>query len=913
MHTSLRTLLPCLACCVGTATAWAQTIVAGAPSAQLEVSPMGVLVYTVPIAVPPGIGGMEPKLALEYSSHEGAGGHLGVGWSLGGLSMITRCPKTRSVDGVRRPVRYDATDSYCLDGKRLLLVAGAAEGVGGASYRLELDDASNIESWYDGNPAPWTGPSHWTVKTKSGLTLHFAEAGVSSDARIQLQGRNVTRAWALKRVTNTRGNYFTVSYGGSNANGEFYPVRIDYTGNGTVGAAPGNAVVFNYENLADVIPQYTQKLAYAAGSVFKATVRLKSVQTFASGSPVATVGLHYGAPVGPQRQSRIASVQVCDAASLCRQPLAFTYGADLADFEPAPVAYALPAVAAGYVTRNDAVGTFQAYLDLDGDGLSDMYYPAGSALYRGTRSGFDTTPRTWETPPGSVGYLRRQDATGTSVDLVDLNGDGLPDYYDSGNSAAWLNTGSGFASAIPWPLPLAAATGGYLRKADATGSYVELVDMNGDGLPDLYASGQSAVWLNNGAGFNATGVSWPAPSGVPAGGYFRRSDATGTSLDLVDLNGDGLPDLYFSGSSAAWLNTGTGFGAPVAWPMPAGANSGGYMRKKDADGTYLDLVDMNGDGLPDVYLAAQSAVWLNTGTGFEAQARSWAAATTGGYVSRSDTTGSWIALADANGDGMPDLLSTGQSSAKLSRGKGDRLLVQVAGGDTTLASIEYRTLSNPAVYLADSGSAAPLVDVHAPLYVVSRITHPDGIGGSQSRAYAYAGLKMDRSPSSDRGAVGFREVHATQLSTGNTTVTLFNQQWPFTGMSARTTLLQPIASAPCAGTWPCLADQQGRRQPLSKVSTTYGLTVGSAPPSRFVYAGQTVQETWDLNGTALPTLTTTYGYSQNPQYGDPTHIVVTNSSGGSKETVNEYWPADTAAGKWILSRLKRATVTSSQP
>ena len=61
----------------------------GSTAGALSVDSAGAAVYDLPIFAPPGVGGIEPNLALKYSSN-GANGLLGVGWSLSGLSMITR-------------------------------------------------------------------------------------------------------------------------------------------------------------------------------------------------------------------------------------------------------------------------------------------------------------------------------------------------------------------------------------------------------------------------------------------------------------------------------------------------------------------------------------------------------------------------------------------------------------------------------------------------------------------------------------------------------------------------------------------------------------------------------------------------------------------------------------------------------
>src|SRR6266540_1841111 len=95
----------------------------GTLSGSLSVSPSGAAIYTVPIALPPGIAGMVPNLSLVYNS-QGGDGIAGQGWDLAGLSFIHRCPKTRVQDGAARPVRTNPMtdsekDGICLDGKRL--------------------------------------------------------------------------------------------------------------------------------------------------------------------------------------------------------------------------------------------------------------------------------------------------------------------------------------------------------------------------------------------------------------------------------------------------------------------------------------------------------------------------------------------------------------------------------------------------------------------------------------------------------------------------------------------------------------------------------------------------------------------------------------------------------------------------
>ena len=69
------------------------------PGGQFSVNTLGGAAYVIPLQAPPGTGGIEPKLALSYSSQSG-NGLLGVGWGLSGLSAITRCARTLAQDSI---------------------------------------------------------------------------------------------------------------------------------------------------------------------------------------------------------------------------------------------------------------------------------------------------------------------------------------------------------------------------------------------------------------------------------------------------------------------------------------------------------------------------------------------------------------------------------------------------------------------------------------------------------------------------------------------------------------------------------------------------------------------------------------------------------------------------------------------
>jgi Salmonella virulence plasmid 65kDa B protein len=87
-----------------------------------DVSATGEGSYSIPISAPPGTHGMTPQMGFVYS-HRNSSTLLGAGWSIAGLSAITRCQKNWAFDGEGRDVR-DLSDRFCLDGNKLRLTSG---------------------------------------------------------------------------------------------------------------------------------------------------------------------------------------------------------------------------------------------------------------------------------------------------------------------------------------------------------------------------------------------------------------------------------------------------------------------------------------------------------------------------------------------------------------------------------------------------------------------------------------------------------------------------------------------------------------------------------------------------------------------------------------------------------------------
>jgi len=110
---------------------------AGRVNGDFAVSNDGAATYKLPLTLPKGRNDLQPELALQYDSRAGDG-PLGRGWSVSGLSEIARCNQTIAQDGGTDGVHFDARDRFCLDGERLVAVAGEY-GHAGTEYRTVLD------------------------------------------------------------------------------------------------------------------------------------------------------------------------------------------------------------------------------------------------------------------------------------------------------------------------------------------------------------------------------------------------------------------------------------------------------------------------------------------------------------------------------------------------------------------------------------------------------------------------------------------------------------------------------------------------------------------------------------------------------------------------------------------------------
>ena len=256
---------------------------------------------------------------------------------------------------------------------------------------------------------------------------------------------------------------------------------------------------------------------------------------------------------------------------------------------------------------------------------------------------------------------------GAGTAVGDIDNDGLPDIFFSGNmvsSRLYLNKGSMKFQDIT-------KSAGVSTTRWATGA--SMVDINGDGLLDIYVSvsGPGAehskaneranlLFVNNG---NRTFTEEAARYGIADTGFT-------THAAFLDYDRDGCLDLFLLNNSPKDF-TRASHGTAVRDSTPGSVNQlyhndcaggkPGHFTNVSAKagivqpgfGLGVAIEDLNQDGWPDIYIsndiASNDVVYMNNGDGtFTNKRASW--------LKHTSYAGMGVDVADFNNDGWPDIL-----------------------------------------------------------------------------------------------------------------------------------------------------------------------------------------------------------------------------------------------------------------
>jgi hypothetical protein len=286
--------------------------------------------------------------------------------------------------------------------------------------------------------------------------------------------------------------------------------------------------------------------------------------------------------------------------------------------------------AAPVLTADGHDPLFLATADLNGDHLPDV---VSASFDDGSLSVFLNSAST----PGSFSAPLILASPGASqVAIADMNGDGLPDLISADfNVSLFLQSAPGtFATPIP------------LYPGGA--NWVAAGDLNNDGVADVALVDNYGVWVLLHTGAPAA-TTYAAPLAV----YTEAANAWYVGANIVaiaDVNGDGMKDLIVTDPGPV------GGGMPsVAVLLQNPASPGSFLAPVSyatAPGSLAQsvvVVDVNGDGHPDIVVGGTNAVSVLLQN----------AATAGTFtaaVNYSVTDANEIAVADINGDGLPDVV-----------------------------------------------------------------------------------------------------------------------------------------------------------------------------------------------------------------------------------------------------------------
>lgn len=290
------------------------------------------------------------------------------------------------------------------------------------------------------------------------------------------------------------------------------------------------------------------------------------------------------------------------------------------------------------VTPNPAVGNYPYSViagDFNGDGIPDL--AVGNVDDNTVSILLGKGDGTFTAMPNLTIGIALQSLAPQSLVTGDFNADGIPDLAVVAGSSVLVFIGNGDGTFKQTTSNL--SIGSALPQGIAVG------DLNGDGIADLIVandvqSGSVTIFIGNGDG---TFKSGSEISGTGSGTI---------GIAVADFNGDGIPDLavtnYDGDSVSILLGNGNGtFQTPVPYPVPL------------SNLQSVTAADFNGDGIADLAIGSGYAgVAILQGKGDGTFGSPFIAASVGSFY-----PSGFLAVADFNGDGLPDVAEPDQISS----------------------------------------------------------------------------------------------------------------------------------------------------------------------------------------------------------------------------------------------------------
>jgi RHS repeat-associated protein len=887
---------------------------AGRTPGTFAVSPTGAATYSIPIWVPGGPHGIQPSLTITYNSQSGDG-ILGPGWSLAGLSQISRCDLTVAQDSVAGPIALSLNDRLCLDGERLRLTSSdnlATYGEASTTYQPEVTDFTNVTAVSSGS----TGPNSFTAQRRNGLIYEYGNTATSgapnNGSQVLAVGFPTVVQWLLDKVSDRAGNNYVINYGSVNGStGVGLPTSIMYTPTSAGATSYTYMIAFTYGSRVAQNPNTRRPaiLLNANGTSVNNPDLLSTITVSYSASGVSTS--NPGATIRMYKFGYTSSATTARALLTSITECADSAGANC--LLPTNISYQ-PGTAGTTSTPATAVtGNVQvlATRDFNGDGRDDILYLnlSNHTLYVAT-----ATATGFAAPVSVAAY------TGNTNEIAygDLLGIGQNDILLPVSNVWWRYhyNGSSFTGT---------STGVAL---DTGVNYAALVDLNGDGLADLVTMPYEGVQvadtggvlyarLNTSSGGTVSFASSESATSLSAGctvqmyytcaQWIYASGGLQSRVRALDFDGDGRHDLlvvsqnYQNGgaisTSAMQLDSTSTATVASFTSFPFATNTGltpvflnadddqcpdvtmagilyisgctsGNATNQSITLTALGAMDWDGDGRDDFLAISGSDFEIAESTGTTSTA----------VFSTSVPSSSNFFVFDQNGDGLADIgtWNSGGVSYYLHNGAGTPpdLVSNITDGFGNSVSPTYVSMLQSSYVPYQYGSPAyPYANYLTPLFVLSKATFsdPSTSGGTYYQSFLYSAAWTNLQ---GRGFATFGQYQIFDSRTSLYENVNYGFEFPYTGQYQGDGLGQ--------ASWPPYPNELVKQWNCNQAVTTLDSTANNQ--RYFPYCSSTKTFQYELGGTENQDLisTTAIAYTFD-NYGNATTIAstVTDNDPGS--------------------------------